>query len=243
LPRTLTATDRAGRHVRADAADLVRKIVQRHVQFFETLSADQHRNLLVGEPFVLDALDAAREQILLHAAHHRDQLVDIARTGYENCQYRFEIDEAAHRRRLDARGKVAQVFDALLHLIERGDEIRVVVEFRDDARVLVRGVRRDLAQVVQRAQLLFDRRRDEFGDVLGRCAAPLHFHVYDRDMHRRVDLRRNPMDRPEPGKNHHDHREICGDAMFGEPPDHWISPTQDRRGAGLHDSCQPAEPR
>ncbi len=224
LSRTLTAPDRACRNVRAYAPHFVREIVERHVHLFESLAADEQRNLFFGQPFVFDAFDATREQVLLHAAHYRYQLVDVAGTGDQHTEHRLEIDEAANGRRLDPGREVAQVRDALLHLIECGDEIGVVVELRDDTRVLVRGVRSDLAQVVQRAQLLFDRRGDEFGHVFCCCAAPLHFDKHHRHVHRRIELRRNLMNRPESGEDHHDHREIRGHAVFGELPDHGISP-------------------
>jgi hypothetical protein len=62
----------------------VREVVERHVQLFEPLSADEHRDLLVGQPFVFNAFDAAREQVFLHAAHDGNQFVDVAGTGHQH---------------------------------------------------------------------------------------------------------------------------------------------------------------
>ena len=238
LPRTLTSADRAGRHVRADTPDLVREIVERHVQLFEALAADEHRDFLVGQSFVFDALDSARAQVLLHPAHDRDQFVDIARPRDEHGEHGLEIDEAPDRRWFDAGRQIAQILDALLHLIERRDQIGVVVELGDDAGVFVRGVRRHFLQIVERPQLLFDRRGDEFCDVFGRGAAPLHLDEDHRHVHRWIELRRDLMNRPETGEDHHHHREIGGDAVLRELPDHWISPMHARRDGSLHDSCQ-----
>ena len=55
------------------------------LQFFEPLPADEHRDLLVGQAVVFDAFDAAREQILLHAAHDRNQFVDVTGPGDEHA--------------------------------------------------------------------------------------------------------------------------------------------------------------
>jgi hypothetical protein len=135
-------------------------------------------------------------------------------------------------------GRLRRFSTRCFHLIERRDEVRVVVELRDDARVFVGRIRRDLFEIVQRPQLLLDRRGDEFGDVFGGRAAPLHFDVHHRHVHRRIELRWNPVNGPHTGQNHHDHREIRGYAVLGDLPDHRISLPQARRQAGLHDSCQ-----